>query len=215
MAIKQVVDNHKRGNRAKKRNTDRGTEFVDSSPMIKLLGYKGLTPTKDAFIILKDEGDGYADMLTIRGQGVETMAAKQQMFVIEGYMGFLRAFLEDSKVIVSPFPADTSAQQRYSSKMYAAVTDRLRQTTDPKQRRQLQTRLRYINDQLQTNVQVEKELYNQEYILLIFGRNVRQLRDLRDNAIRWGGSSVILSQMDRKHKKEAMFRINNMNSRLR
>lgn len=190
-------------------------EALDSHTVLELLQYKAITKDKNNFIILKDKDDGYAEMLSIRGQGVGTMAGRQQVEVIEGYMSFLRAYLEDSKAIISPFPANTAVQQRYASRMYTKVAKELNQEQDQRTKQQMRTRLRYINDQLQTNVKVEKELFNQEFILLIFGKNVRQLMNNRDNAVRWGGSALILEPMNRKRKEEALFRINNMNTKIR
>lgn len=52
----------------------RGSEAVPSSSMLELLAYKGITKDSDHFIILREKADGYADMLSIRGQGVRTMS---------------------------------------------------------------------------------------------------------------------------------------------
>ena len=73
---------------------------------------------------------------------------------------------------------------------------------------------RYIKDQLSTLKRVEKELFNQDFILILFAKNQRKLRINRDNAINWGGNSVILEKMDLEKKKLVLYRMNNLNTRI-
>ncbi|EFK78717.1 hypothetical protein [Ligilactobacillus salivarius] len=73
---------------------------------------------------------------------------------------------------------------------------------------------RYIKDQLSTLKRVEKELFNQDFILILFAKNQRELRINRDNAINWGGNSVILEKMDLEKKKLVLYRMNNLNTRI-
>ena len=61
---------------------------------------------------------------------------------------------------------------------------------------------------------MEKELFNQDFILILFAKNQRELRINRDNAINWGGNSVILEKMDLEKKKLVLYRMNNLNTRI-
>lgn len=183
------------------------------SDMTELLPYKGLTKGKDAFIILKEKDDGFAELLSIRGQNVWTMSGDGQASVIEGFQRFLRTYLEDFKVVIMPFPANTTTQREFTSTLYTKVANQIRQEKNGRKKHMLQTRLRYINDALHTNERVEKELDNKEFILILFGKTVRQLRTNREQAKIWGGNALILEDLTRENKMEVLARLNNMNTR--
>lgn len=216
MAIKQN-DSVTSGSKKKRGSISRhhANNMPESELMLKLLDYKGFTPDVHHFIVLKDSSDGYVEMLTIRGQNVDSMGRNQQVHMISGFQDYLRAYLEDQKIIISPFPANTTKQQAFQSASYAAVMNRLKSTRDARKQQQLRTRLRYINDQLQRNIQVEHELDNLEYILLLFGKTITRLNDLKSNARNWGNQSIVIEEMEQEQKEQVLFRINNMNTRLR
>lgn len=182
------------------------------APMIDFLPYKSITKDRNHFIILKDQDDGFADILSIRGQGVNSMSYREQDAIVEGFVTFLKTALEDMKVIISPFPADTSKQQEHSTRMYNQVNQELSQTKDPRRRRQLRTRLRYISDQIHMNGEVEDQLFNEEYLLVVFGKHQKELINNRENVIRWGGNALILEPISLERKQAILTRINNMNT---
>lgn len=198
----------------KNKEESSGKGSMAFSPMVKLLGYKSLTNDDDAFLVLKEASYGYADLLNIRGQGLGTMSRNQQIKIINDFQNFLRVAIEDMKFIISPFPADTSSQQAFTTQMYSAVYKKLQTVEDERQRQQLQARLRYLDDQLKRNIQVEKELYNQEFIIMIFGKSRRNLATSRDNIIRWGGESLVIERLPRHKKEQVLFRINNLNTKI-
>lgn len=191
--------------------TNRG-EMPNHAPMIDYLPYKSITNDRYHFIVLKDKEDGYAEILSIRGQGINSMSYREQENIVNGFVNFLKTALEDMKVIISPFPADTSKQLEHSTKMYNLVNQELAQTQDPRKRRQLRTRLRYINDQIHMNGEVEDQLFNEEYLLVIFGRYQKDLINNRENAIRWGGNALILEPISLERKQAVLARINNLNT---
>ena len=139
--------------------------------MYELLNYKGFTENKDHFLVLKDSDDGYAELLNIRGQGIGTLSFNQQKQLIEGYHDFLSMYLEDMQIMISPFPTDTSVQRSNTLKRYNQLSEMIAQEQDQSKKMQLLTRLRYVKDQLQTLKSVEKELFNQDFILILFAKN--------------------------------------------
>lgn len=200
----------------KKESTDSTANLpMDFAPMTELLGYKGLTDDRDHFIKLKQSEDGYAELLTVQGQGIATMSPRHQMSLITGFQDFLRAMIDDAKFIISPFPADTSEQRAYTSHLISVVNRQMKQATNKRIYHQLATRRHYLQNQLQRLIQVEKQLSNQEFICVLFSHHRRDLRTLRDNAISWGGNAVILDKIPVKKKEEILFRINNLNTRIR
>lgn len=198
----------------KEKDLSKREQVFTSAPIIDLIGYKGFTQNSDHFLILKDSDDGYAEFLTIRGQGLGALSFNQQKAVIEGYHQFLSIYLEDFQIMISPFPTNTSVQRVNVLHRYNKVTSLIANESKPRRKHQLLMQQRYIKDQLSTLKRVEKELFNQDFILILFAKNQRELRINRDNAINWGGNSVILEKMDLEKKKLVLYRMNNLNTRI-
>lgn len=193
----------------------RGVSEAKFAEMRDLLAYKAITKDDDHFLVLKEEADGYADLLSIRGQGVGTMSYNEQQNIIEGFHHFLSAALEDMKIIISPFPVDTSHQRRFWGQRYTTVADQLKQATNQRRRQQLQTQLRYISSRQRQNVAVEKALVSEEFILVIFGKRKIDLRNEREAVIAWGGKALVMETLPLEKKEEILTRINNLNTRVK
>ncbi len=202
-------------NRKNKGTNSTANVPMDFAPMTALLGYKGFTDDRDHFIKLKQSDDGYAELLTIQGQGIATMSPRHQRSLTTGFEDFLRAMVDDAKFIISPFPADTSEQRAYTSHLISVVNKQMKRATNKRVYHQLATRRHYLQNQLQRLIQVEKQLSNQEFICVLFSHHRRDLRTLRDNAISWGGNAIILDKIPVKKKEEILFRINNLNTKIR
>ena len=200
--------------RGGKKTKDKAPARIAAS-MIDLLPYRRISNDRDALIELKSDKDGYVDLLTIRGQGVLTMTHNAQSELITGFYHFLQAYVEDFKFIISPFPVDTSEQRRYWGERYARVQNLIRQEHDPRRQAQLRAQLRYISDKQNTNMLVEKKLVSEEFVLVIFGKTKSQIRQYRQAAINFGGKALIVEEMPRRKKEETLFRINNLNTRIR
>lgn len=215
MAIRANKSSKQKEKKNDSSNHYRGAEDVKFTPMIELLPYKAITNDVDHFIVLKDKDDGYADMLSIRGQGVGTMSAPEQLRIIDGFHSFLQTALDSMKIIISPFPVDTSEQQRYWGHRYVKVMKQVQAASDPRRKQQLRTQLRYIRVKQRQNVDVEKKLVSEEFILVLFGKRKIDLRNLREACKSWGGKSLILEDMSKRKKEEALFRINNLNTQIK
>lgn len=194
---------------------DQRASITNFAPITMLMGYKGLTKDRDHFLILKDPDDGYAELLSIQGQGIASMPPRQQAQLIAGFRDYLRAMVDDCKFLISPFPADTSEQRAYTAHLLYVVGRQMKQTHNQRLYRQLATRHSYLKGQLQRLIQVEKQHSNQEFICALFNRHRRDLRNLRDNAIVWGGSALRMDKISAKKKEQIIFRINNLNTRIR
>ncbi|MGY0225732.1 hypothetical protein ACW188_00120, partial [Limosilactobacillus fermentum] len=83
-----------------------------------------------------------------------------------------------------------------------------------RRRLQLQTQQRYIRDKQRTNIEVEKQLVSEEFIIVLFGKDKHTLRQNRQAAIQYGGS-LILEEISLEKKEETLFRINNLNTRVK
>lgn len=195
-------------------STNRGKPIGSNTDMIRLMGYKGLTNDREAFIILKDADDGYADILSIQGQALNTMSDNAKRSLLLGFDNFLQVYLEDMKIIATPFQVDTGLQQSYERQMYAEVSQELRYAQDSRLIRQLKTRLKYIDNQINLQKEAEEWLFNEEYFLLYFGKTRQEIYNNRQNLISWGGKTLILSPFDDIQKKENVLkRINNLNTK--
>lgn len=193
----------------------RGVTEASFTEMRDLLAYKAITKDQDHFLVLKDESDGYAELLSIRGQGVGTMSLPQQASILEGFHHFLQAALDDMKIIISPFPIDTTEQQSYWGTRYGIVANAVRRESNPRRKLQLQTQLRYIRVKQRQNLAVEKALISEEFVLILFGKRKIDLRNKREAVMAWGGKSLVMEPLSLKKKKEVLYRINNLNTSIK
>lgn len=210
MPIRQAETHKDRKKRKKQQD-----KLPTVTPMLNLLAYKQLTDDPEHFIQFKSNADGYADLLTIRGQGVLSMTRDGQANLILGFKHFLQAYLDDFEFIISPFPVDTSEQQRFWAQRYIRIQEAIRKEQNPQRLQQLRAQLRYINDKQNTNILVERQLVSEEFLLLLYGKTKMNLRQNRQTAINFGGKALVIEPMSRKKKEETLFRINNLNTRVR
>lgn len=196
------------GHHKSKQTTSR-FDALNLEVITKLVGYRGLTHDRYAYLRLADDADGYVEMMSVRGQDVGSLPPDDSVAIIGQYQDFLRRYVEATKIFVSPFPVDTSQQRGYWTRQYIKLNKELRSIDDPAIAKQLSTRIQFISDRIEQTHVVEQELFNQEYIMFFFGKTTRQLTDLISNAKSWGGCAVILEPISRKRKEEIVTRINN------
>ncbi|WP_413628342.1 hypothetical protein R4B61_07480 (plasmid) [Fructilactobacillus vespulae] len=180
--------------------------------IIDLMGYKKITSDNHHYLCLKD--GTYCNLLKVPGIGLDSYPNSEYMDITDGFTSFLRQYVYDITFITTQFPASTQEQQIYwNQKLFKAQSD-LQKTRDQKERTKLQIKIRYIKESLSVTRNVEQQLENQEYIVLIFAKNPRELNMKCQDIKQYGGKYIQFQDMDLKRKQQLLFKINNMNAPL-
>lgn len=188
---------------------------------LELLPYKRMTD-HNQFVNTYDQLE---EFYLIRGKALRNTSTQEGMNLISDFRRFAKTYVDDVKIIVSMYPTETFEQQRYfmfKSKKALAEIDKLERTIGKFQAqgnmemvRELQHRIKQLrlqnhyikNIYLQNEENVSKFLKNQEYLMVIYGDDLKDIRNKVDNIKRWSGNALELIPIspDKKVKKVATF----------
>lgn len=171
-------------------------ELRERKPSVKkttldIVPYKGIIDAKNNFIINKN---GFADVLLMQGYNLPGMSESAQMNLINSYNQLLCMYVYPFKNITIYTPIDTSEQQKYYKNLAA-------RTTNKKLKRKLMEtyfEMKYFSE----------NDYNKEFYVIIYADTVEELRECRDDFIRYAGS-ISIHQIPYRRKKSLYFRLNN------
>ena len=96
-----------------------------------------------------------------------------------------------------------------------ANTDRLlKKITDQRIRDQLLDQKQILEQNIKTEVQIQKEIYNSEFLLFLFGQTIKELDDIVQKSMNYGNQDFVPKMITRKKKEEVLEQINNMNGKV-
>ncbi|TPR16284.1 hypothetical protein [Apilactobacillus timberlakei] len=168
---KNKVKNQINNKKIKLSKLGKNTKFKRN--IIDLLGYKTITKDDYEFIVLADEYNrtsGLAEVMRVGGAGIGGLSVDMKRRVATGFIKFLRMYADDLEFMALPMPNDTKSQQRLWEQKYASIRQDLANGsyTDDMQREQMITRMNYIKQSLIQFQNVEINLINQGFFIVIF-----------------------------------------------
>ncbi|GKT03957.1 hypothetical protein [Furfurilactobacillus entadae] len=176
------------------------------------LNYKALVGPKH-YLALQHEY-GYAELLTIRGQDLDSLSNQERIKKLNEFADFEGSNLEDQQIIFTKFPTDTLSQQGYWGRLYARLLNEFDATTDPRRRRSLKRRQMMVMDAINTEKTIADQLFNLEFVLVIFSKRLSELDSLVSRAKQTGGETVILDDMTVAEKERLCHTMHNLNTEL-
>ncbi|NBH42122.1 hypothetical protein D3Z31_11300, partial [Lactobacillus murinus] len=67
---------------------------------------------------------------------------------------------------------------------------------------------------IKTELMIQKQIYNSEFILFLYGKTVRELDDLVAKAMSYGNQDFVPKVISRSKKEQILEQINNMNEKI-
>lgn len=188
---------------------------------LELLPYKRMTDNNQ-FINVADQTE---EFYLIRGKALRNTSTQEGINLINDFRRFAKTYVDDVKIFVSMYPTETFEQQRYflfkSRKIHSEI-DKLENSIGKYQAqnnmdmvREIQHRIKQLRLQdhyiktiyLANEEDASVKMKNQEYLMVIYGDNSKDIRNKVDNIRRWSGNALELVPMsaDKKINKIASF----------
>lgn len=191
----------------KERSTKQFIEWLRVAP------YKRILKNKGEYIELSKDR-GYMQILEITGKNLNGLSHEEQQSTLLNYHTWLVQFQASFEIYTTKLPTDTTQQIAYL-KFCLANTDRLlKKITDRRIRDQLLDQKQILEQNIKTEVQIQKEIYNSEFLLFLFGQTIKELDDIVQKSMNYGNQDFVPKMITRKKKEEVLEQINNMNGKV-
>jgi hypothetical protein len=91
---------------------------------------------------------------------------------------------------------------------------KLKKTNNQRIRAQLQDQKQILEQNIKTELMIQKQIYNSEFILFLYGKTVKELDDLVSKAMSYGNQDFVPKVISRSKKEQILEQINNMNEKI-
>lgn len=145
--------------------------------ILQYMGYKGLTRDRYNFIVLKVRG--YAEMVLLHGRGVKNLTNAASNQVVDDAGKFFRDQQTGSNISFRTysFKVSTKSQQYFWGSEIKKLNALIQNTEDKRKKYQLQRRLSLVQEELSKQESAEIEIWNREYLMLVFANTKEELID--------------------------------------
>lgn len=122
--------------------------------------------------------------------------------------------LNDLEIYSTKLPTDTTRQVRYLTSCLNRTKAKLKKTNNQRIRAQLQDQKQILEQNIKTELMIQKQIYNSEFILFLYGKTVKELDDLVSKAMSYGNQDFVPKVISRSKKEQILEQINNMNEKI-
>ncbi|VTS39050.1 Uncharacterised protein [Streptococcus porcinus] len=188
-------------------------DFFDLTSSVELLDVKSILNTKDEHISLVDYG--YLQLLEIPGKDLGSLSHNEILRTIYNFEKWLTDFNSNIQIETTTLPTNTDSQiadmKRWLSivrekKSLAEIGSRYYNQLDDREARLLGS--------IQTEENIQKEIYNAEFILWLFAPTTTELDDLVRKAQSYGNNDFVPQKISRRKKEQILKQYNNMNEKI-
>lgn len=188
-------------------------EYFDIYSSVGLLDTKAIMKTPQAYIKLVEFG--YLQFLSVPGKDLGSLSYAETQRTIENFEVWLTTFNSDIKFQTTTLPTNTTTQVADLRLALARVREE-RSQISPGSRRflQLNDRETWLKDQIKVEENIQKEIYNTEFILWLFAPTTSELDVLVSRAKRFGNNDFVPREISLLKKKQIIKQYNNFNEKL-
>ncbi|QBO37406.1 hypothetical protein EQG49_13465 [Periweissella cryptocerci] len=186
---------------------------LKSQEMYDFLNYKNITNDDNHFLVMKD--NTYAEIVKVRGNGLFNISADSMFQLVDDFTDFLISYKPSLQFFNSSFPTDTGIQQAKKNRLITALLRSANEIRTSEDRLLYNFRLRGAKEELWALQQAEGGLPNMEYIMVLFGKTAKELADNIDFAHSIAGETLRFDVLSYDKKIDVLYRVNNMNTRLK
>ena len=186
------------------------SDFIE---WLKIAPYKKIMDNRGRYIELANDR-GYLQLLEIQGQDILNLGHEEQQITLLNYHNWLIQFQYDLEIYSTKLPTDTTRQVRYLTSCLNRTKAKLKKTNNQRVRAQLQDQKQILEQNIKTELMIQKQIYNSEFILFLYGKTVRELDDLVSKAMSYGNQDFVPKVISRSKKEQILEQINNMNEKI-
>lgn len=187
-------------------NSNTNNEWIKNSPIKRI-------QAKAPYAIELADGN-YLQMLEIRGKDLYAMGESETNRTVLNYYNWLTDFNADWTIYSTTLPTDTSIQIDYLKKRLSACRDEMKRCKNQRLLAQLKDREYILRASIQTEEQIQKEIYNVEFILFLFSKKINELDDLTRKAKSYGSVDFLPQDISVEKKKQILKQFFNMNEKI-
>lgn len=188
-------------------------ERSDFLSWLAIVPYKKIMNNRNQYIELS--GDyGYLQLLEIPGKDITNLGKDEQQSILLNYHTWLVQFQYDFEIYTTKLPTDTKRQVAYLNSCLNLVRSQLKKTADPRLQAQLRDKKNILEQSIKTEVLIQKQIYNSEFILFLYGKTVKELDDIVSKAMNYGNQDFVPKMITREKKEKILEQINNMNEKV-
>ncbi|MHB9953177.1 hypothetical protein [Ligilactobacillus murinus] len=186
------------------------SDFIE---WLKIAPYKKIMDNRGRYIELANDR-GYLQLLEIQGKDILNLGHEEQQITLLNYHNWLIQFQYDLEIYSTKLPTDTTRQVRYLTSCLNRTKAKLKKTNNQRVRAQLQDQKQILEQNIKTELMIQKQIYNSEFILFLYGKTVRELDDLVAKAMSYGNQDFVPKVISRSKKEQILEQINNMSEKI-
>lgn len=181
---------------------------------LDILPWKRISTHKSQFIELRT--GGFMQMLAIQGSDYESMSYVEQKRLLQNFAGFLATTFPGMTIYTTQLPTDTAANVDYLDGILAEIREEKETVRTQRQYDQKLAREELLKEKQHIQKQIERELLNVEYLLLLFAETEKELTEITQKALysSYSRESLKLQHLSYIKKVHALTEFNNMNTKL-
>ena len=188
-------------------------ERSDFIEWLKIAPYKKIMDNRGRYIELAN-ARGYLQLLEIQGKDIANLGHEEQQTTLLNYHNWLIQFQYDLEIYSTKLPTDTKRQIKYLTSCLNRTKAKLKKTSNQRTRAQLQDQKQILEQNIKTELMIQKQIYNSEFILFLYGKTVKELDDLVSKAMSYGNQDFVPKVISRSKKEQILEQINNMNEKI-
>lgn len=188
-------------------------DYFDIHSCVDLIDTKSILNTKDEHIALVD--NGYLQLLEIPGKDIGSLSHNEILRTIYNFEKWLTDFNSNIQIETTTLPTNTDSQIADMKRWLMIVRDKKSQAElGSNTYYQLEDREYRLLDSIQTEENIQKEIYNAEFILWLFAPTTTELDDLVRKAQSYGNNDFVPQKISRRKKEQILKQYNNMNEKI-
>ena len=188
-------------------------EYFDIHSCIDLLDVKAIMKNPQEYIKLVDFG--YLQFMELPGKDLGSLSYVEVNRTIQNFEKWLSEFNTDIQFEVTTLPTNTDAQRMHQRHWLSKVRQEKSQLSpNSKRYLQLEDREKLLQEQIQVEESIQKEIYNTEFILWLFAPTTSELDELVRKAKSYGNNDFVPQEITHLKKVQIITQYNNMNEKL-
>ena len=188
-------------------------EYFDIHSCVDLLDVKGILNNSQEYIELPDFG--YLQLMEIPGKDIGSLSYNEMTRTIQNFEKWLTDFNTDIQVEATTLPTNTDTQVMDKRHWLSEVREeKSRVSSSSRRYYQLEDRERLLLNEIQIQENIQKEIYNAEFILWLFAPTTSELDDLVRKAKDYGNNDFVPQEITRLKKLQIIKQYNNQNEKL-
>lgn len=213
MALQQQSQQKRPLGRQIRQSKEFKQEYFDLHSCVELLDTKKIINNQKAYIELVDTG--YLQLMEIPGKDLGSLSYSEIRRTLDNFEKWLTDFNTNIQVETTTLPTNTDSQIM-DLRHHLSEVRQEKATLLPENRRylQLEDREQLLIFQIQTEENIQQEIYNTEFILWLFAKTTSELDELVRKAKTYGNNDFVPHEISKTKKIQIIKQFNNMNEKV-